>query len=40
MNHMGFKKLSKIGIFDAGRSGIKAYKMTLPQIPTMRPNKD
>ena len=39
MNHIAFEKPSKIGLFDAGRSGIKEYKMTHPPIPTMKPRE-
>ncbi|RFZ77640.1 hypothetical protein DS742_17655 [Lacrimispora amygdalina] len=31
-----FQKPSKIGPFGGGRSGMKAYKMTYPQIPTLK----
>lgn len=40
MKYKQFKRISKIKGFSAGRSGMKAYKTAILQVPTMRPNKD
>ncbi|QRV18109.1 hypothetical protein [Lacrimispora saccharolytica] len=36
MNYKKFQKPNKIRCFSDGRSGIKAYKAAVPQIPTMK----